>query len=282
MRRLPPLLLLLIAGCQPLPHPFADDVPPARSPILRPRDSAGIVVAPVSGLPAPLAKAVAEAMAGDLRDAQIPASTIGGNRGSYRLAGTARTEPLAGDRARITIDWALRAADARLLGQVPAAAEIAGPGDEAAARALAGQAAPAVAKLVQDEPPAMANAPEPVVAVRPVTGAPGDGGRSLTRAMGEALRRAHVALADGAGDKQDFVLTGKVEMSPAAAGQQQVKVSWALAAPDGRHIGQISQQNAIPAGSLDGPWGDIAYAVASAAAPGVAALIEKVKTGGSL
>ena len=43
----------------------------------------------------------------------------------------------------------------------------------------------------------------------------------------------------------------------------------------------IDQQNAVPAGSLDGTWGDIAFAVAGAAAPGVAALIERAKSAGT-
>ena len=53
MRRL--LFLALIAACQPLPHPFADDVPPPSAPMLSPPDSAGIIVAPVAGAPAPIA-----------------------------------------------------------------------------------------------------------------------------------------------------------------------------------------------------------------------------------
>ena len=66
-------------------------------------------------------------------------------------------------------------------------------------------------------------------------------------------------------------------MSPADAGKQQVQISWALRRGDGREIGQVSQANAVPAGSLDGAWGDVAYAVATAAAPGVIALIERAK-----
>jgi hypothetical protein len=94
--------------------------------------------------------------------------------------------------------------------------------------------------------------------------------------MDFALRRAHVLLAERA-DAGSFVLTGTVALSPPAKGQQQVKVHWALLKADGREIGRVDQENAVPAGSLDGPWGDIAYAVASAAAPGVAALIERAK-----
>ena len=68
---------------------------------------------------------------------------------------------------------------------------------------------------------------------------------------------------------------------PPTAGRQHVKVSWALQRADGSEIGEVSQENAVPAGSLDGPWGDIAFAVANAAAPGVAELIQRAKAVGT-
>ncbi|HXY98376.1 MAG TPA: hypothetical protein VEI03_00155 [Stellaceae bacterium] len=278
MRRLLPLLLLQVVACQPIPHPFSEAVPPPRSPALSPRDSAGIVVAPITGAP----EQVAEALAAALRDAEIPASILGtGNKGSFRLVASARAASPASGRAGIVLDWELRAADGKILGHgsatVEAPAEAWRRGDETVARAIAGNAAPAIARVVQDDPPRTAAITEPLLAVRAVIGAPGDGGPALTRAMDYALRRFHVALAEKAGDKESFVLAGKVALSPAEAGRQQVTVSWALLRPDGGEIGHVDQQNAVPAGSLDGPWGDIAFAVASAAAPGVAALIEKAK-----
>src|SRR5882757_8616037 len=86
--------LLLLAACQPLPHPFAHDTPPPNSPILTPPDSAGIMVEPVAGAPEPTAHDLAAAMAKALRDDDVPASTNASNRGSYRLAGSAVTKEL--------------------------------------------------------------------------------------------------------------------------------------------------------------------------------------------
>jgi hypothetical protein len=276
MRRLLPLLAVMAVACQPLPHPFAADVPPAA--LLSPRDSAGIYVAPVAGAPSPVAGDLAEAMAAALRDADIPASTRGRNKGSYELRGAASEQTLPGDRVEITVDWELLAADGRSLGHAPVAAEQPAGAGDTVAPAIAAAATPAIRKLVQDEPPIAAAQPDPAVSLRPVTGAPGDGGRSLTRAMEEALRRARVALAAPGGGAPSFVLTGTVTMSPAdASKQQRVRIGWALLRGDGREIGQVSQENAVPAGSLDGAWGDVAYAVATAAAPGVVALIERAK-----
>ncbi|HWG80835.1 MAG TPA: hypothetical protein VN681_13720 [Stellaceae bacterium] len=276
MRRLLLLLALPAAACQPLPHPFAGDVPPAA--LLSPRDSAGIYVVPVAGAPSPIAGDIAEAMAKALRDADIPASTRGRNKGSYELHGEARQETLPGDRVEISVDWELLAADGRSLGHAPVAAEQPAGTSDTVAPAIAARAAPAIRRLVQDEPPTAAAHPDPAVSLRLVTGAPGDGGRSLTRAMEDALRRARVALAAPGGDAPSFVLTGTVTMSPAdSSKQQRVRIGWALLRGDGSEIGQVSQENAVPAGSLDGAWGDVAYAVATAAAPGVVALIERAK-----
>ncbi|HYM04580.1 MAG TPA: hypothetical protein VET85_16620 [Stellaceae bacterium] len=215
---------------------------------------------------------LAEAMAAALRDREIPASTQGRNRGSFTLVAILRDQPGG------AIDWTLQGPDGRIVGHVASPIDQQGAtwrnGSAAAAKAIAGAAAPGLARLIQDEPPVMAVGVDPVVAVFPVTGAPGDGGRSLTRAMGEALRRANVALAETPADHETFVLAGTVLVSQPASGKQQVKVSWALLRPDGSQVGEVSQENAVPAGSLDGAWGDVAYAVASAAVSGISALIE--------
>jgi hypothetical protein len=278
MRRLSPLLVVLGAACQPLPHPFAGDVPQAA--MLSPRDSAGIYVAPVAGAPSPIAGDLAEAMAAALRDADIPASTRGRNKGSYELRGAASEQKLPGGRVEINVDWELRAADGRSLGHAPSAAEqsAAGwPASDTVAPEIAAAATPAIRRLVQDDPPIAAADADPAVALRAVTGAPGDGERALTRAMENALRRARIVLAAPGADAPNFVLAGTVTMSPAEAGQQRIQVNWALLRGDGREIGRVSQENAVPTGSLDGAWGDVAYAVATAAAPGVVALIERAK-----
>lgn len=280
MRRLLPLLALLTAACQPLPHPLAGNVPPPDSPILSPRDSAGILVLPVAGAPAPLAADLAEAMAAALREAQIPASTHGRNKRSYELSGTASEERLPDGRPAWAIEWVMRGADGKPLGRVPTRSEQPAErwpeGGAALAKEIAAADAPALARLVQDEPPVASGTSEPTLSLRPVTGAPGDGGNALTRAMDNALRRARITLGDPRAEG-GYVLAGTVKMSPPVAGQQQVKVNWSLLGTDGKEIGQINQENAVPAGSLDGAWGDIAYAVANAAAPGVLALIERAK-----
>jgi len=281
MRRLAFALLLCTAACQPVPRPFSDDRPPPQSGLLRPPDSVGVLVMPVAGAPSPAAHDLAEAMAAALREADVPASTEARNRGSYRLFGTASvTQETAGYLA-ITVDWELRNPAGATIGrQVAAMAKPSAVwrkgGPEAVAE-LARLPAPQLAKLVEGDAPLPKAGTDPVIAVHAIAGAPGDGALALARAMGDALRRANLALAETPQDKANFILDGRVELSPPAAGKQQVKISWALKRPDGDAVGEVNQENAIPAGSLDGAWGDVAYIVANAAAPGISALIEQVK-----
>jgi hypothetical protein len=47
--------------------------------------------------------------------------------------------------------------------------------------------------------------------------------------------------------------------------------------PGGKQLGVVKQENAVPQGSLDGRWGDVANFVAAAAAPGILAIIEKAE-----
>lgn len=286
MRRLCLALLFCLAACQPLPHPFADAVrSQPGAPPLSPPDSAGIAVMPVAGAPAPLAGQLAQAMAKALRDADVPASTMAHNQHSYRLYGAATQAPQGTAEATVTVVWRLETAAGRSLGSpagtaaAPAAAWR--QGDPHLATRLAGAAAPAIAALVEGDAPLPAQGIGPVVAVQGVTGAPGDGSRTLAQAIGTALKRANLTVAATPGAKASFILTGRVLMSPPAAGKQDVKVSWILARPDGSEVGLVRQENAVPAGSLDGAWGDVAYAVAAAAAPGIARLIRQARVTGA-
>ncbi|HXQ49568.1 MAG TPA: hypothetical protein VN802_00610 [Stellaceae bacterium] len=279
MRRLLLALSLLASGCQPVPHPFADNVDRPAVSALRPRDSAGILVLPVAGAPDPAASALATSLAEALRQADVPASTDAGNRGSFRLETTTSEEPLAPGRARVTLAWSLKAADGAQLGAGEATRDAASAawekGDPDLAAALSHDAVRVIAPLVTGDAPAAASV-GPIVAVRAVTGAPGDGGTALANAIGAALGHAGVEVAGG-GAKARFALSCVVAVSPPKDGQQSVAVRWVLALSEGREMGQVSQQNTVPAGSLDGAWGDVAYAVAAAAAPEIALLIERAK-----
>ena len=277
MRRLWLLALLALAACNSPPLPIMGRTAPPAA--LSPPDSAGIYVLPAEHAPASAATALADAMAAALQKSDIPASARASNRDSYRLQPTATVTPGTGSRETVGVEWRLRGADGKLVGSASSRLDVeAGAwqhGDDKLAAALAAPAAPVIAKLVESNLPLPQGQLMPMVALRAVTGAPGDGDRSLTQAMSVALERSNLALATAPADKEDFIVTGTVEVGAASGTQQQVRITWVLLRPDGSEVGRVKQQNAVPAGSLDGAWGEVAYAVTSAAAPGVRRLIEE-------
>jgi hypothetical protein len=123
-------------------------------------------------------------------------------------------------------------------------------------------------------------APTPValksagVLVQPVTGAPGDGQRSLTVALKKRLYAGGVKLANGTASGV-YMVKGSVKLTTASGGKQSIRIDWQVLDPSGKKLGTVSQQNMIPQGSLNGPWGAIADAAAGAAADGIIKLLPK-------
>ena len=283
-----PLLLapLLLAACQPLPHPFADQKLAPSTPVLAPPDAAGIVVPPVAGAPPPAAAAVASAMADALMKEDVPADTAETNARSYHLAGIATARP-QGKRTRVTISWRLAGADGRVVATATESAVVADAawreGNPDMAKALVARPAPALAAHVEGDAPLEHVAAAATLRVAPVTvtGASGDGGHVLSLAIAAALARAGVALQEKPEDKPSYLLAGKVAVGRASAGHQQVQIVWAVSRADGKEIGRVSQENAVPAGSLNGKWGDTAYDVANAAVGGIVQLLQQAQATGS-
>lgn len=147
-------------------------------------------------------------------------------------------------------------------------------GGSASAVASAPDSAPA--------PPAPATAstaslPSPQTAgvlVQPVSGAPGDGQRSLTTALKKKLYAGGIKLANGPAVNV-YTVKGSVSLADASGGKQNIRIDWQVLDPNGRKLGTVSQQNTIPKGSLNGPWGAIADAAAGAAADGIIKLLPK-------
>lgn len=110
-----------------------------------------------------------------------------------------------------------------------------------------------------------------------VTGAPGDGGVSLTQALQKQLSSNGVALASGA-SPQTYRVEGKVKVGAGAGGKQPIQIDWRVKDPSGKTLGTVSQKNEIPQGSLDGAWGQTADAAAAAAAQGILKLLPQTQT----
>lgn len=113
----------------------------------------------------------------------------------------------------------------------------------------------------------------PVTAMVPnVTGAPGDGSVSLTSALQRELSRNGVALSDRP-TGNTYRVEGRVSLGSGGNGKQPIQIDWHVKDPQGKQLGTVSQKNEIPEGSLDGEWGKVADAAASAAAQGILKLL---------
>jgi hypothetical protein len=112
------------------------------------------------------------------------------------------------------------------------------------------------------------------VLVQPVSGAPGDGQRSLTVALKKRLYAGGVKLANGTAVNV-YMVKGSVKLTDASGGKQSIRIDWQVLDPNGKKLGTVSQQNMITRGALNGPWGPIADAAAGAAAAGIIKLLPK-------
>jgi hypothetical protein len=162
----------------------------------------------------------------------------------------------------------------------PAPAGVGGQKDDAPAN-TARAARPAAKTNVAAAPPAAASSQTtgsisregPVAAVVPgVTGAPGDGGTSLTAAIQRELQAKGVPLAERAAASA-YRVEGAVTLGEAREGKQAIQIEWVVKDPQGKRLGTVSQKNDIPEGSLDGAWGRTADQAASAAVQGIVKLL---------
>jgi hypothetical protein len=288
-------LLLALSACQPLPHPFADDRPPAS--LLAVRDSRGVSIAPIAGAPRAAAVRLRAAVAEALRKDDIPASDSTASVTSYQLAGRIDERPSDHGRAVLTVHWRLTDAAGRVVGQRRGQLEAASAewrqGDAAVVDRLAVASAAALVPLLSDSPPPAAAVASigsgaavahkgPVVLVAQVGGAPGDGDAALTSAMVAVLKSQQLDVVTGRpNQKPDLTVEGRVAVTPIDGDKQHVAIVWALRRADGSQVGTVGQQNDVPKGSLDHRWGDIAYNVAVAARSGILELVVRAEAGGN-
>ena len=303
-------LITLLASCQPLPHPFAEDRPPAE--LLAVPESVGVSIAPVEGQPTAVAAKLGAATARALLGHDIPASEKTTIRGSYQLYGHL-TQSKRHGKSALAVLWRLEDAKGREIGErgvgIKGTAKDWRSAETAMIERLAALSADAVVPLLVKEPeaprlaalasplpkPAAAESavpnlpsakpaitPSPAaasrtgeqksrlirVALRRVTGAPGDGAASLAHAITSVLRQQDLTIVDPGG-KADFTIDSEVSIAPIGPDKQHVKIVWHVRNASGAELGTVGQENDIPRGLLSGRWGDVAYVVAVAAGDGL-------------
>ena len=274
-------LLALLAACQPLPHPFAYDRPP-RS-LTEIRGGAGVAVAPLGGHPTATARKLGAAVTDALLKREILASERTTNLDSYRLYGEVQEGAAKGTDATVSVVWRLQNAKGRQIAerrvQTDAPIDDWLSGKPPPIERLAALSAEALAPLIEDKTPAAAPVPASEtnhvrVAVDKISGAPGDGATSLAAAVAAVLTHQNVEIVKK-DEHADVLVSGEIAVSPPQEGKQHVKVLWRVRRADGTEIGMVGQENDIPKGMLDGPWGDVAYSVAIAAGDGLMQLVAR-------
>jgi hypothetical protein len=142
---------------------------------------------------------------------------------------------------------------------------------------MADQIAAQVDTVIAGPGPQMAEAkpaapvlPEAMVAQ--VTGAPGDGNAALSKSLAALLPLKGIKIAT---KKEDAAwhIEGRVKVSQKTDTEDMVELSWRVLDKEGKELGSIRQQNAVPHKRLDGPWREIAAFAAEAAAEGISQLI---------
>lgn len=110
------------------------------------------------------------------------------------------------------------------------------------------------------------------ILVAPVQGAPGDGNPALTDAIKRMLQRNGVAVTDYS-TPDTLVLHGRVTVTPAAMGMDDVQLEWTVYDASGRFFGTVSQRNRLTREQAEGHWAETAMLAASGAVNGIRSLI---------
>jgi hypothetical protein len=266
------LLVMALAGCQPVPRPF-DDVRKSPNDLLKLSDTRGIMVLPVTDAPPNTARELAAQMAAALIKQNLPAFVSGASRSSMVLS-SAVIDP--GRDA--VIGWTLVDPDGKEIGRHEQILE--GTPVELWARAdpelmttLANIAAPSIAVMVQDEQVHEVFAPP--VFVGDVRGTNPRDTIRLQSALRRALRGLGTRVATARSDKT-LVATANVAITPLPKDQREVAIAWAVSDPFGTEVGKIEQASPFSRTAVEQKWGQLAREAGVAAAAGIKQLISQI------
>jgi len=284
MRLLAVMLLCLgLAACGNVPRPFSPGAKTGGLP--PPGPASALILHPVAGNEdAPLEKLTAALLA-QLRKnqvaaipyespnryrmvAQVDAITVNGDQAELHLLAQFSNpdlSPIVSDSWSRTVSWrAYLAADPALMNDLAR---------EMTARML-------VLMGLTEPGSAGAGADGPDLLIAPVLRAPGDGAAALVDSMTSELTRLGVMVQGLRGVADRPVLEALVTVRALDASNDLVRIAWVLKDRSGRERGRLEQQNTVPTGRLNRRWGVVAQLAASAAAPGVIDLLQRLETGG--
>jgi len=273
-------LALLATACGPLPQPFRGNPGAVARRLAAPPAYRLAVPRPDAALLGDVASSdLAVAMGEALEAAEVPVIVGPAAPLDWRLDIAAEQ-----DGRSVTPSYAVRDPDGRVLGEARGAAVPVREWSEARAETLrrvaARDAAVVTALLSRGEAARLAAQVVPFdgaggpprVRFTGVRGAPGDGNAALAGRMRDFLSTKGFVVQEGA-DGAAFAVSGEVTLAAAAAGRQRVEILWLVSRRDGHDLGRALQLNEVPAGSLNGLWGDVAYVVTEEASTAVRDII---------
>lgn len=258
-----------MSACGPIPKPFLEKpVAKVSNPLLTRGDSAGLVVAPIEGAPSELAGPLAEAMADSLRRHDVPATTTPSLARGHLLEG----EAVWNDGVLVLV-WHVTDLGGETLGQasdvLPVPRDAFQDGAPALIESVVARGTPSVVDIltrrnidatVTVSDPAPEPPPDvPRIAVLGVTGAPGDGDRTLPSALGHVIRQSGLPFTTDPSEAA-LQLTGIVEAEEGEA----VTIVWWMLDHEGVAIGSLDQPVPVPPAEIADRWGANAYEAALA------------------
>lgn len=288
MRALPLLLLLALASCGALPQPLFGN-PGAQGALLaQPPPSRLTVQYPAQSLlPDDASSAWAKAVADALNDQEIPAdarprTADGKSPGDWALTLAAELKGNAVVPSYTVINPDGVSQGTTQGAPVPVAQWASGAPQVLKAAAV--QVAPGIAGLLgnidavrrQSDPNSLLNRPTRLY-LAGVTGAPGDGNRSLPRQMQIKLESNGFIVQDNP-KNADFEVKGEVHTGQGINGTTRIEMQWIVS--DSRsERGRILQINEVDPRAINPYWGDTAVAAATEAANGVKSVINNATKG---
>jgi hypothetical protein len=275
------LLACSVGGCGQLPKPFKSEAGQgAESPLVALQESAGIIVAPVTGAPPGVAGPLAEIMAGALRQANIPATTGSAIKSAFLLEGESAFTPTNGDEGIVSVAWTVTDGDGEIVEQLTTERVFSVSAWQSGARVhlngLVDDAAPRIAATFEGNKPHAVRTVRPTIGVVAIEGAPGDGNQALKSAFEAVLKNAGIPLAEDP-SLAPIQVFGRVKVSTRSDDMENIEIDWVLRRPDGSEIGSLTQRNTIKNGAASATWGPLAYDVTFAMIDSVADILQTME-----
>lgn len=278
-------MLLVVAGCQPLPRPFQpDDKRLNAADFARLGTRGGIIVATPTLEDPTNAERFAGLLAAALRDLDIPA--IAGPQDTshrYVLNGHLRADGHAGEATTVSGTWRLTDPQRQDVLRFAADRQVDSEGwrvGDVAALAL-------VAETVAAEMAKQFTRPAPTTPPEATTVAATSSARisiwsigGLTDVRANALHDITQAALRARGldvvatdDPDALVLSGWIERERDGAEMERIVIEWTVLRPNGDEVGIMSQSNVVAVGDFERYWTDVAPIIASAAADGLVEML---------